>query len=269
MKAKIKKILMKSPKLYTVARYFYRFVFFDMINLIRYKKLEKTEYIIVPNKSIIYLNNSKVACSSIKSTFIDESIPDDYSIHNKIKNLRREYYTEEESNYFKFTFVRNPFDRLVSCYESKYRKDKKMGKQKLHFDEYLFGYIKKDNGFEDFVRKVVKLPDHLADRHFQSQYNLIYDRKGKSRVDFIGKYENLTEDFKDIKDQYNLRDLPHFNNTGKRNWMDYYNIDTARMVRKKYANEIEKFGYEEEYNILIEYLNKKENRNKNMNKITS
>ncbi|WHH57485.1 sulfotransferase family 2 domain-containing protein [Petroclostridium sp. X23] len=256
---KMKKFIKKKPKIYQMLSYIYRFFFVDMKNLILFGAIEKKEYIIVPNKKIVYLNNSKVACSSIKSTFILDETPDDYSIHSKVKDLSREYYAHEEREYFKFTFVRNPFDRLVSCYESKYKQDRKLGKKKLHFDDYLFGYLREDKGFEIFLKKVILIPDFLADRHFQSQYKLIYDKKNRCLVDFVGKYENLSKDFSDIQKKYNLGNLPHFNKTTKNNWMDYYNLETAKLVYDKYTKDIEVFEYKIEYQQLLNYLSDKSN----------
>ncbi|MGM7702950.1 sulfotransferase family 2 domain-containing protein [Pseudalkalibacillus sp. Hm43] len=258
MVEELKRSIKEKPQIYSKVILLYRFLI-DLKNVLSYGTLEKKEYIIVHNKKLVYLNNSKVACSSIKKTFISDDVPDDYSIHTKAQDLSREYLTDGEKEYFKFTFVRNPFDRLVSCYESKYKKDKKMGQEYLHYDKYLLGYIKKDKGFENFVKKVDKIPDFLADRHFQSQYNLTHDKKGEPLVDYIGKYENLAEDFEHFKHKYKLGDLPHFNKAVQRNWMDYYTVESAKIVREKYAKDIEEFGYEEEYQKLLEYLKNKQN----------
>ncbi len=81
------------------------------------------------------------------------------------------------SNY-KFTFVRNPFDRLYSCYMGKYHTAYGKGTDFYgEFDYYLLGYLKRDKGFENFVDKIFKIPDAWSDRHFKSQYFLIFGRQ--------------------------------------------------------------------------------------------
>ncbi|MED4974760.1 hypothetical protein E5Z46_01980 [Geobacillus kaustophilus NBRC 102445] len=257
----IKNKLRPYPNLYRLLKLIYHF-FTEMKNLLLYGRVEKREFIILDDKELVYLNNSKVACSSIKKTFTSKEVQDDYSIHILNWN-RKARLSEKEKKYFKFTFVRNPFDRLVSCYSSKYHKDKEKGKDILDFDIYLLGILRKDKGFENFVKRVVKIPDFLADRHFQSQYNLIYDKRGKCLVDYVGKFENINEEFKEIQKKFQLAPLPHFNKSDKNDWRDYYTIETANLVYKKYRKDIETFGYEEEYKNLIKYLKEKEEKASN------
>lgn len=226
----------------------------ELKNLITYRTLEEKEYVVLDNKKLVYINNSKVACSSIKRTFIKDEIRDDYSIHNYGKWKRKSKLNNNEKSYFIFTFVRNPFDRVVSCYESKYIGDRLKGKNPLQFDKYLLGALKKDSGFDGFVKKIIRIPDFLADRHFQSQYNLIFSKSGKCLVDYYGKFENMDEDFLQIQEQYDLESLPHFNRTSEKNWKKYYTKETAKLVYEKYKKEIYQFGYEQDYIELIEYL---------------
>ncbi len=229
----------------------------DIRNFIDHRTIVQREFLVLPDKKIVYLNNAKVACSSIRSTFISEQVDDDNSIHTIVLDNVTNHLNEIEKDYFKFTFVRDPFSRLVSCYESKYHTDADRGIADLA--DYLFGYLKGEHGFEAFLRKIIDIPDILADRHFISQYYLIYDRRYHCLVDFIGKYEQLQQDFDPIKQKFALKPLPHLNQAVKKNWMDYYNLDTAQLVKKRYAKDIALFDYEDTYQRLIDYLkNKKE-----------
>ena len=231
--------------------------------LIWYGNFQSREYIVDRERRLVYLVNSKVACSSIKAC-ICGSQNDDDSVHTEIGRggwLRKDVLQGEEKSYFKFTFVRDPFSRLVSCYESKYHHDKEFYKKKVFdFDHYLFGYIRKDQGFDTFVRKIVKLPACLLDKHFLVQYDLTHDRQGRKLVDFIGKSEHMSEDFGKVQKKCGLPDLPHFNRTDKKkkNWMDYYTKETARLVYRKYQKDIKAFGYEESYRKLMAYLDGRE-----------
>lgn len=139
-------------------------------------------WIVDSNRKIAYLSIGKVACSSIKACIYEKASEDDYSIHQLVQTTGQNKFGElssEEENYFKFTFVRNPFDRLVSCYENKYHGDKeKYGHKMLRFDYYLFGYLRKDRGFENFVKKIVKIPSKFMDKLFFIQYDYVYDKWG-------------------------------------------------------------------------------------------
>lgn len=227
-------------------------------NIIIHHRWEKREFIILNDKKLIYLNNSKTACSSIKKTFINKKIKDDYSIHflnwNETNKIENDY-----EEFFKFTFVRNPFDRLVSCYESKFKSDSKKGVEILHYDKYLLGILNKDKGFDNFVKKIIKIPKFLADRHFESQYRLIFDKNQNCLVDYVGKYENINEEFQFIKERFKLSSLPHYNKSDKKNWKNYYTKETAELVYKYYKKDIEEFNYEKEYNDLIEYIEEEKN----------
>ena len=215
------------------------------------------QYHFAPNKNLVYLNISKAAYSTIKASFLSEVVPDDYSVHNYLPPVR--FFTPEEESYYKFTFVRNPFDRIVSCYESKYHTDKTIyNKEKMDFDDYLFGYISENKGFDDFVYKITRIPDYLCDRHFLPQYCSIYRNDGSSRVDFVGKMENIAEEFKPIQEKYDLKELKVYNSSGERDYRDWYTLETAELIYKKYKKDFELFGYEDSYNELIQYIKEKE-----------
>lgn len=81
-------------------------------------------------------------------------------------------------------------------------------------------------------------------------------------MDFIGKLENIKEDWKIIQIHTNLPDLSHQNKMGQKiNWRDFYTLETAEMVYQYYKKDFELLGYEDEYEKLIEYIkNKKEEK---------
>jgi hypothetical protein len=253
MLKKLKSRIKQIPNLYKTVLKIKIFIK-ELNNILTHQRLEKRQFIVLRDKELVYLNNSKVACSSIKKTFIDRDIEDDYSIHSLDWDEKNSLSNINDS-YFKFTFVRNPFDRLVSCYESKFHKDIEKGMDILHFDKYLLGILSNDNGFESFVKKIVKIPKFLADRHFESQYNLIFNKNGECLVDYIGKYENINEEFDVVKKRFNLTALPHYNKSKNRNWKDYYTKETAKLVYEYYKKDIIEFNYEKEYKDLIQYLN--------------
>ncbi|MCC8162625.1 MAG: sulfotransferase family protein [Lachnospiraceae bacterium] len=218
---------------------------------------EKREYIVEDEQKVAYLMKSKAACSSIMVSMLrKKDVADDYSIHyfDDHSRMREDLFSDED--WFKFTFVRNPFSRLVSCYERKYHADRKfLGKTKeiLDFDEYLGGYMKEDKGFAHFVGQVVKIPDHFADRHFRSQYRLLAGKAKKPAFDFIGKMERLEEEYRPIQEKYGFDPIRIYNRVEYGDWRDYYTEDLARKVFRKYKKDVEFFGYEQEYRDLLSH----------------
>lgn len=229
----------------------------------------KISYIVNLDKRVIYLINAKVASSSIKASVLQlekKEYDKDYNYvhaaalpwtkHVKDKKKFINYYKK----YFKFTFVRNPYERLVSCYENKYHTDKKsVGKtlSEFHFDSYPFGFLKKDRGFSNFVIRVCMIPDWLADEHFRSQYFQLYTQDGKCIADYIGHYENVEAEYEGIRQKYDFCRLPHYNKATKGNWMDYYNPFTAWLVFKRFKKDFIQFGYKTEYEKLCAYMDNK------------
>ena len=86
--------------------------------LVRYGNFQSREFVVDREKKIVYLVNSKVACSSIKASICGGGADDD-SIHTIVGKggwIRRDVLPKNEQGFFKFTFVRDPFARLVSCF---------------------------------------------------------------------------------------------------------------------------------------------------------
>ncbi|MEG2859355.1 MAG: sulfotransferase family 2 domain-containing protein [Clostridia bacterium] len=223
-------------------------------------------YIVIEEKKLIYQLMYKVACSSIMASLTGMGKKENYlRIHHILGGkgeIIRNLPYDAHPGFFRFTFVRDPLERLVSCYVSKYRADQAiLGKHylpRLYFDRYLFGFLKKDKGFAQFARRVSRIPDCLSDRHFVSQHFMIHDKKGRKTVEFVGRFENLSDEFAPIAQKYDLAALPTYNATQKGAWMDYYDLKTARRVIKRYQADIEAFGYEDSAKALMAHLESRE-----------
>lgn len=238
------------------------------IKMMQYRKngcYYPREFIVRTDKQLAYLSVPKVACSSIKASMSPLESCDDDKIHASMDSLgfsRFGSLPENENSFFKFTFVRNPFERLVSCYENKYHTYRNYDANLNILEHYLDGSLAKDEGFEAFITKICSIPNFALEPHFMRQYDIVYDKHSVCLVDYIGKMESLQQDFLPIQEKYNLRPLPHYNKTGIANtnkWMNYYNENTAELVYNKYMKDFEVFGYEEFYTMLKEYFCNKNN----------
>lgn len=141
------------------------------------------DYLVLPDKKLIYAANCKVASSSIKSCLTGIQA-DNYrqvvQLTKKSDVYQRNINIDDYPGYFLFSFVRNPFSRLVSLYENKYHHDMSLdGHERVYpyFDRYLFGYLSKDRGFKAFAKRACGIPEWLADPHFASQVFILVGQK--------------------------------------------------------------------------------------------
>ena len=155
---------------------------------------------------------------------------------------------DEYERLFKFSFVRDPFQRLVS--------------------EYRYRNYFHHRSFRDFVLN--KLPQPGWDdkyRHVMPQYEMLHDKEGRLLVDFVGRFESLQNDFDKVCKELGIEDsaLPHRNPSNKKSrnlkrrarnflfrngegnkksYREFYDEETLEAVSRYYRKDIETFGYQ-------------------------
>ena len=209
----------------------------DMARVVIRGELDSPDYIILDEKEVVFASVAKSACSSIK-TSIYGSLLDGIEIHQHTSHLSHRRIPKKKTSYFSFAIVRDPYERLASCYRAKFNK---VDESKVMFSNYLFGFLKNDDSFEEFVRKVSKIPDILCDRHFKAQNKIVF-ASGK-KMDFIGKFENLPSDFEEIRERYDFAELPMLNKSSGRTASDLFSDETRALASKRYEKDFELFGY--------------------------
>ena len=175
----------------------------------------------------------KTGGSSIHKALADNGYDDGVlssrttSIEEKSTYLKS--VSENYEDYFKFTFVRNKFEQLVSLY---------------HYDKN--GGLLGNASFEDFIIHFVKDDDGLYGE-WLNQYNLTHEN-GECVFDFIGRYEDYQNCANFIMSSVGLPEnsVPRVNVTKrdrKKHFSEYYTPETEDIVRKKFKEEIEYFGF--------------------------
>lgn len=160
--------------------------------------------------------------------------------------------------YFKFCFVRNPWDWFVSQYFWNWGPDP-ISKRKLFWKpvETIREYRDKQrrrrylNNLEVFSAEEIKDTYEFLRRYravYQAdslfQYHYAFSPSGEKLVDFVGRFEHLSRDFRTILDQLDLEaELPHLNPTNHRSYQTYYTDETARLIGELYRLDAETFGY--------------------------
>ena len=131
---------------------------------------------------------------------------------------------------FKFCFVRNPYERLVSFF----RHIEKLQKHPFH------KRVKHWGGFAGLVENLEELAE-------PSQLSYTLDCSGRPSMDFVGRFENIDRDFGIVAGRLGLEaQLPHRNaNTGG-HWRDFFTDSLRRRVCRYYNEDFVAFGYSDE-----------------------
>lgn len=146
--------------------------------------------------------------------------------HATALEIRASLDPEIFASFFKFTFVRNPWDWQVSLYH--YILD--------HPENRGHDATKVMGSFRNFVFSREKL-------NF-TQTGCLVDETGKLIVDFVGRFENLEVDFQTICKRVGITaTLPHINKSDRLGYRDYYDEETRALTERLYAEDIERFGY--------------------------
>lgn len=151
-----------------------------------------------------------------------------FRTHASLRDVQRKLPAEVFNGYFKFAFVRNPWDRLVSEYNAALKKHRNRRHRR----------IARLGDFEAFIR-------HELKRGRLLQYPMLANRDGEIGVDFVGRFESLDADFDTICRRIGVpNELSHLNAHPHRNYREYYDEGTRRLVAEGWAQDVETFGYE-------------------------
>ena len=132
--------------------------------------------------------------------------------------------------YFSFAFVRNPWDWQVSYYNFHV-------KWTPRTPNPWIDQIKSFPDFTAYIRWRCANPE--------LQKDFIYSADEKLLVNFVGRYENINEDFQTICNRIGIRaELPMANVSKTKPYQEYYAPETVELVRKTFAADIRLFGYD-------------------------
>jgi chondroitin 4-sulfotransferase 11 len=203
----------------------------------------------ITSQKVLFLWMPKVAGMSISRALSSaygpryralENKPQDFSLdltsvtfyHSHVPSLVQKGFISQQwvDDSFKFAFVRNPWDRLVSLY-------------------HWLG-LKKELDFDTYINRVVsgnyERPG-LTNIRGLYQANRLVDwlrPKGLWLPDYIGKFETLNEDWTNIQHILSIKaPLAHTNQSIHKPYKIYYNIHTQRLVAKRFEEDIDLFKY--------------------------
>ena len=203
--------------------------------------------------SIIKKNLKQIIKETIKNSLLKKKITiNHYSINNHISTYAAQEYgltngahssanqvmlfvKEYWDSFFKFAFVRNPWDHAISDF---YWKVKNRNIKNVDFKEFLFR-----------LADPLRLDKEKIRPQIITNWS-IYTINDKVALDFIGRYENLEKDLEKIENiigvKLNINNVWAKANIRNKNKAiaDYYDEESIELVRRIYKKEIEEFNYQ-------------------------
>jgi len=150
--------------------------------------------------------------------------------HLTAKLIRQVIGAEKFEEYYKFTIVRNPWDKAVSqFFYMQHRPDLRD-----------FIGMKEDDSFKKYLQFTMSKP-HVQ---WEKQHRFFQDDNGEKLVNYLGRLECFQKDATVILDHLNiLETIPHVNATQHRHYSEYYDEESKEMIADHYREDIQVLGY--------------------------
>jgi len=141
--------------------------------------------------------------------------------HSTLSEYHDALGDEQFRNLYKFTCVRNPWDRMVSYYFTPTQNPEEWNRKK----------------FRGIISKAVSMPDYLRlDDGEEDPFD---------NVNYIMRFESLADDFRAVCKTIGISPstLPQYNRSSRDHYSKYYDDEIRELVRTRFAAEIERFNY--------------------------
>jgi len=164
---------------------------------------------------------------------------DTYNItkHSTLSHYKSVLDPKTYSTLFKFATIRNPWDRMISCYFSPHRGITDWNRtsflELVNRKPTLRYYITEYSFFEKVVRKL-GIPIKITKKNLDSD------------IDFLIRFENIDDDFELLCEKLDIpySSLPKRNKSNRNHYSHYYDEELKEIVRTKFIDEITYGNYD-------------------------
>jgi len=190
--------------------------------------------VIKKEPNLIFIHIPKCAGVSIERFFGWNGLR-----HETLRKYSSEYSYNELEQFFKFTFIRNPWDRMVSWY--------------FHHHGELYE-PKNEQGFYNWVKK--GMPNHWEGKVVDGEKWLNQDplsilgflhNKENISLNYIGRLETINKDMEYICKKNNIEyrePIKKLNSSKRGSYKEYYNSETVKIIEKRFEQDLNLFPYD-------------------------
>lgn len=142
--------------------------------------------------------------------------------------------------FYKFAFVRDPLDRAVSGYNYL-----KSGGNQAH-DLSVAKHLERYNDFNEFVYYEITNGNMICHPIFRPQSWYLCDWRGDIQVDYLGRFESLATDFKNVVNALALQaytELPVANKSPSSSGLEQISEEAKNTISEVYCADYKIFGY--------------------------
>lgn len=191
----------------------------------------------IPSKNCVFVHIPKTGGTSVLK-WISENL--EYKKSSTKHCSFNKWQKQQAIKANHFTVVRNPYARILSWfnYQGKMACNRKTSNNQRNYDEDMIFYYKK--GFEYWLER--GHPGVLLNKTILTQQTDYYT----SDCLFVLSTENLNNEFTLIQDYFNVFEpIKHLNKSdgSTKNYRDYYNSNTKKIVSKLYEKDLDVLGY--------------------------
>lgn len=217
---------------------------------------DSRHFIVLDAQKIVYGRVPKVANSSIKAALarflegpVDPAVKktkDHFwqkSTGRQTRMVKKAEALKLNEQNFSFSFVRNPFDRVVSCYNNKVISNPVVSAPMEAMNLYH------GMPFDEFVRTLARTPDDKMDIHLLPQASIL-KIDGQLIPKFVGRLENIQEDWRKLAETMAEKGLPTLGKLPSKNVrrkksedvVAYYeSSEILELIHERYRDDIETF----------------------------
>jgi hypothetical protein len=185
----------------------------------------------------VWLLVPKAGNSSIKKALCRALGLDEYpdALHRHWNYLSPSEIVNVDPALPRIAVVRNPYDRLASCWWQKLHRG---GASRLPSMGFRRGMM-----FREFLEVAAAFADDEADQHFRAQaYGMTCD--GRFLPNFVARLETLTDDWDELRSEFFL-DLPDLSRENRSDPPDVQTPETRAMIAERWRADFRLLGYPE------------------------